>query len=126
MLFFFTKFEYDRFYNIFVEMIWEDHLIAFSIILRSLEQLLGNIFITISILISVHSCVHALRLARFKKIHFLRHLESFTGYTIKNWTHYFNHKCSHDRNTSNVKNTFNYYYKEVSFEVYNFSLCQLA
>ena len=48
-----------------------------------------------------------------------------TGCAIKNGTHSFNHKCSHDRNPSNFKTTFICYYTELSFEVYNSFLGQL-
>ena len=49
-----------------------------------------------------------------------------TGCAIKNWSHSFNHTCSHDRNPSNFKTTFICYYTELSFEVYNFFLSQQA
>ena len=49
-----------------------------------------------------------------------------TGCTIKNWTHSFNHTCSHGRNAFNFKSTFICYYTELSFEVYNFFLSQQA
>ena len=49
-----------------------------------------------------------------------------TGSAIKNRTHYLNHACSHDRNPSNFKSTFRYYHTELSFEVYNIFLDQLA
>ena len=51
---------------------------------------------------------------------------SYTGCAIKNWWHSFNHTCSHDRNPSNFKTAFICYYTELSFEVYNFLLGQLA
>ena len=49
-----------------------------------------------------------------------------TGCDLKNWTHSFNHKCSHDRNPSNFRNSFICYHAELSFEVYNSFLGQLA
>ena len=49
-----------------------------------------------------------------------------TGWPIKIRRHSFNHPCSHDRNTSNFKTIFIYYYTELSFEVYNSFLGQLA
>ena len=50
----------------------------------------------------------------------------YTGCAIKNGTHSFNHTCSHDRNPSNFKTTFICFYIELSFEVYNSFLGQLA
>ena len=49
-----------------------------------------------------------------------------TGCAIKNWSHTFNHTCSHDRNPSNFKSAFICYLSELSFEVYNSFLGQLA
>ena len=52
-----------------------------------------------------------------------------TGCAIKNWTHwthYFNLTESRDRNSSNFKATFIYYYTELSFEVRNSLFGQLA
>ena len=50
----------------------------------------------------------------------------FTGCAIKNWSHTFNHTCSHARNPFNFKSAFICYLSELSFEVYNFFLGQLA
>ena len=41
------------------------------------------------------------------------------------WTHYFNLRESHGRNYSNFLNTFNYFFTELSFEVYNSLLGQV-
>ena len=49
-----------------------------------------------------------------------------TGCSIKIQSHYSNHTSSHKRNTSKFKTTFIYYYIELSFEVYNSFLGQLA
>ena len=49
-----------------------------------------------------------------------------TGCAIKIGTHSFNLTCSHDTYPSNFKTTFICYYTELSFEVYNFLLGQLA
>ena len=49
-----------------------------------------------------------------------------TGWPIKIHPNSFNLTCSHDRNTSNFKTAFICYYTELSFEVYNFFLGQLA
>ena len=49
-----------------------------------------------------------------------------TGCAIKNGTHSFNYTPSHDRNLSNLKLTFICFYTELSFEVYNSCLGQLA
>ena len=53
-------------------------------------------------------------------------LRDCTGWSIKNGSHSFNHTCSHDRNPSNFKTVFICYYTELSFEVYNAFLGQLA
>ena len=50
----------------------------------------------------------------------------YTGCAIKNWSHTFNHTCSNDRNPSNFKTNFICYYTELSYDVYNSSLGQLA
>ena len=50
----------------------------------------------------------------------------FTGCAIKNGTHSFDYKCSYDRNPSNFKTKFIFYWTEPSFEVYNSLLGQLA
>ena len=50
----------------------------------------------------------------------------YTGSFIYIGTHSFNLTCSHDRYPSNFKTTFICYYKELSFEVYNFFLSQQA
>ena len=49
-----------------------------------------------------------------------------TGCAIKIWMHYFNLTESNDRNSSNFITTFIYYYTELSFQVYNSFLGQLA
>ena len=56
----------------------------------------------------------------------LQALRLHTGWTIKNWSHSFNHICSHDRNPSNFKSTFICYNTELSFEVYDSFLGQRA
>ena len=54
------------------------------------------------------------------------HLTRYTGWAIKNGSHCFNLTCSHDRKTSNFKTTFIFYHTELSFEVYDSFLGQLA
>ena len=49
-----------------------------------------------------------------------------TGCAIKNGTHCFNQTYSQDRNVCNFKTTFICYYTELSFEVYDAFLGQLA
>ena len=49
-----------------------------------------------------------------------------TGSSIYMWTQSFIFKCSHDRDPSHFKITFKCYYTEISFEMYNSSLGQLA